>query len=260
MAEFTMTIDGKAVKGGKTVGVINPATGKEFARVPDCTKAELDQAMESAQRAFPAWSRDINARRKQAEAEVYNARLNVGYCSVRAPFDGVVLSVNASAGDSLQEGAPLISLNDPSTVEVEGTVTEEDMPNIHVGLAAQVYFDAYPDLQVNARLSRIVPVRVSGSDQPLYTVDLTLDQAPPELLSGNLVAGMTADASIITAQVKNVLCLPRSVVRASAGNTTTVKVWTGTQEENREIQVGLRGDTNIEIKSGLSKGDQVVAQ
>jgi acyl-CoA reductase-like NAD-dependent aldehyde dehydrogenase len=64
MAEFTMTIDGKAVKGSKTVGVINPATGKEFARVPDCTRAELDQAMESAQRAFPSWSRDINARRK----------------------------------------------------------------------------------------------------------------------------------------------------------------------------------------------------
>lgn len=64
MAEFTMTIDGKAVKGSKTVGVINPATGKEFASVPDCTKAELDQAMESAHRAFPAWSRDINARKK----------------------------------------------------------------------------------------------------------------------------------------------------------------------------------------------------
>src|SRR5437870_398687 len=64
MAEFTMTIDGKAVKGSKTVGVINPATGKEFAKVPDCTKAELDHAMEAAQRAFPKWSRDIAERRK----------------------------------------------------------------------------------------------------------------------------------------------------------------------------------------------------
>src|SRR5438067_13592641 len=64
MADYTMTIDGKAVKGSKTVGVINPATGKVFAQVPDCTKAELDLAMDAAKRAFPAWSRDVAARRK----------------------------------------------------------------------------------------------------------------------------------------------------------------------------------------------------
>ena len=63
MADFTMTINGKAVTGSKTVGVINPATGKIFAQVPDCSKAELDQAMEAAQKAFPSWSKDINARR-----------------------------------------------------------------------------------------------------------------------------------------------------------------------------------------------------
>ena len=64
MSDYTMTIGGKAVKGSKTTGVINPATGKVFAEVPDCTKQELDQAMEAAQKAFPAWSKDINARRK----------------------------------------------------------------------------------------------------------------------------------------------------------------------------------------------------
>ena len=64
MAEFTMTIDGKPVAGSKTVGVINPATGKVFAQVPDCSKAELDAAMEAAHKAFPSWSKDINVRRK----------------------------------------------------------------------------------------------------------------------------------------------------------------------------------------------------
>src|SRR5260370_19163761 len=63
-AGYTMTIDGKSVKGSKSTGVINPATGKIFAEVPDCSKAELDQAMNAAQKAFPSWSRDINARRK----------------------------------------------------------------------------------------------------------------------------------------------------------------------------------------------------
>ena len=55
MAEqYTMTINGKPVKGSKTVGVINPATGKVFAQVPDCSKAELDQAFDAAQKAYPS--------------------------------------------------------------------------------------------------------------------------------------------------------------------------------------------------------------
>lgn len=64
MAQFTMTIDGKAVKGSKTREVINPATGKSFTEVPDCTKEELDSAMASAARAFKTWSKDIAVRRK----------------------------------------------------------------------------------------------------------------------------------------------------------------------------------------------------
>jgi acyl-CoA reductase-like NAD-dependent aldehyde dehydrogenase len=64
MAEFAMTIDGKAVRGKSTTGVINPATGKVFAEVPDCSKSELDEAMASAARAYPAWSKDVGARKQ----------------------------------------------------------------------------------------------------------------------------------------------------------------------------------------------------
>jgi acyl-CoA reductase-like NAD-dependent aldehyde dehydrogenase len=64
MSEFPMTIDGRAVHGRSTAGVINPATGQVFARVPECTKDQLDEAMASAARAFPAWSRDVGARKQ----------------------------------------------------------------------------------------------------------------------------------------------------------------------------------------------------
>ena len=64
MPGYTMTIDGKAVKGSEIHRGDQSCHRKVFAEVPDCTKAELDQAMSAAQSAFPAWSRDINARRK----------------------------------------------------------------------------------------------------------------------------------------------------------------------------------------------------
>lgn len=64
MADFTMTIDGTAVKGSRSVGVINPATGRTFAQVPDCTRDELDAAMDAAAKAYKTWSKDIALRRK----------------------------------------------------------------------------------------------------------------------------------------------------------------------------------------------------
>lgn len=64
MSQFTMTIDGKAVAGESTFGVVNPATGSAFAEAPDCTRAQLDAAMDAANRAFRAWSQD-EAKRRQ---------------------------------------------------------------------------------------------------------------------------------------------------------------------------------------------------
>ena len=63
MPDFTMTIDGGAVAGEASFGVINPATGKVFAWAPDCRREELDVAMEAAARAFPAWRSDEGRRR-----------------------------------------------------------------------------------------------------------------------------------------------------------------------------------------------------
>jgi macrolide-specific efflux system membrane fusion protein len=71
---------------------------------------------------------------------------------------------------------------------------------------------------------------------------------------------MTADASITIAKRENVICLPRSIVRASGVDEVTLKIWNGTSEETRQVTVGLRGDSDVEILSGLNVGDQVVIQ
>ena len=62
--DFAMTIGGESIRGEKTRGVVNPAVGTEFAEVPDCSRSELDAAMDAARQAFPAWSRDEDRRRE----------------------------------------------------------------------------------------------------------------------------------------------------------------------------------------------------
>jgi len=72
VSDFTMTIDGKAESAKATFGVINPATEDVFASPPECTRAQLDLAMDSAHNAYKAWRKD-EARRRQALIECADA-------------------------------------------------------------------------------------------------------------------------------------------------------------------------------------------
>ena len=54
-ADFKMLIGGELIGAGTTIEVVNPATGKAFAKAPDCTNAQLDAAIASAQAAFADW-------------------------------------------------------------------------------------------------------------------------------------------------------------------------------------------------------------
>ncbi len=76
MSDFSMTIDGHREAGDDRFEVINPATGKPLASAPLCTRALLDVAMASAQRAGSAWRSDEAARRSalRAAAERIKAR------------------------------------------------------------------------------------------------------------------------------------------------------------------------------------------
>jgi acyl-CoA reductase-like NAD-dependent aldehyde dehydrogenase len=60
MSEYTMTINGSAAETLATIDLVNPATGEVFAKAPDCSRAQLDHAMESAQKAFGPWNDDLS--------------------------------------------------------------------------------------------------------------------------------------------------------------------------------------------------------
>src|ERR1700730_11585717 len=61
---ISMTIDGRKIAGTDTYGVVNPATGAVFASAPNCSQAELENAMAAASRAFRGWQREEGPRRE----------------------------------------------------------------------------------------------------------------------------------------------------------------------------------------------------
>jgi RND family efflux transporter MFP subunit len=189
-----------------------------------------------------------------AEAKLASAQAALDSLEVRAPFDGIIIEVNANPGETIPQGTGIITLIDPQAVEVEATVIEEDYPYIETGQEVALFFDALPDAEISGVITRILPTRVPG-DRPLYYIYIALSAVPDKLAEG-----MTADASVVIAARSAVLCLPRGVVRASSGGTAVVEVWTGTATGRRTIEVGLRGDVQVEILSGLAEGELVVAR
>lgn len=199
--------------------------------------------------------REAALRVRQAQLALEQAQAQLAAATLIAPFDGVVLEVKAQAGEPINAGSPLISLYDPTTLEAQVEVIEEDLPLLQPGQLAELLFDAQPDLIAQGRVAQIVPQRLPG-DRPLYPVVLV----PTEPLSVFLVPGMNVDATITVGQRADVLRLPRSVVKARNDGTATVTVWANGQTEERTIQVGLRGDHYVEILAGLQEGETVVAQ
>ncbi len=201
------------------------------------------------------------AEMRQAEAAVQLAELalartlaDLEAATLIAPFSGTVLELRADPGEMIAASTGLILLADESRLEVEATVIEEDLPLVQSGQNVELFFDAQPEAQVLGSVVRIVPRRLPG-DRPLYPVYIASADLPE-----GLVAGMTADASIVVDSRQDVLRLPRALVRARSDGTATVQVWTGNNVEEGTVQVGLRGDLYIEILDGIALGEEVVAQ
>ncbi len=226
--------------------------------------AELAQAqanVDAAQRAWDSVKDGPDAHSLQlaqytlsnAQATVAQAQADLQHLDLTAPFDGVVLDVQATPGQTVSADAPILTLANPQAMEVDASVVEEDFPLVAVGQKATLYFDALPDVDVTGVVTRIIPKRLSGN-QANYSIAIRLDSIP-----AHLVEGMSVDASIIIDQRSNALRLPRTAIRPRADGSATVDVWANGHTEKREVKAGLRGDSYTEILSGLSEGDQVVA-
>lgn len=189
-----------------------------------------------------------------AQAKYDAAKAVLDSLEIKASIDGIVFEVAAESGHTYQAETKLFTIGDPQALEVVANVTEEDYPLVTIGQSVEVYFDARPEVTVQGKVDRIIPKRIEG-DRPLYEIYISLDEVPE-----GLADGMTSDTAITIAKRESVLCLPRALVRASGGDTTTVRVWNGLEQATKEITLGLRGDTSVEIVSGLSEGEQVVTR
>ncbi|MCD8495180.1 MAG: efflux RND transporter periplasmic adaptor subunit [Candidatus Pacebacteria bacterium] len=187
---------------------------------------------------------------------------------VRAPFDGVIASVDAHKGDSMNSGATIATLITKQKV-AEISLNEIDVAKVEVGQKATLTFDALEELTISGQVVEVDMVGTVSSGVVNYTVKIGFDTDDDKVKPG-----MTVTANIITEMKQDVLAIPVSAVKTQ-GNISYVEVvnqeipqgsqgGTGVLLPNPPSQVevvtGLSNDETIEIVSGLEEGQQYVSR
>ncbi|MFZ0545258.1 MAG: efflux RND transporter periplasmic adaptor subunit [Candidatus Promineifilaceae bacterium] len=194
----------------------------------------------------------------QAEISLAEAQDNLANATLTAPFDGVITAVNVAEGE-LASGV-IVEMVDTNSLEVVLSVDEIDVGNLAVGQKAIVTLETWPDTEIDSEVVSIAPYANTGPDSAVvtYEVHLTLGQTDLPIR-----VGMTANASLITANRENVLLVPNAAINADRANGTySVNLVTtdasGSQTVSEvPVTIGLRDSQYTQITDGLQVGDEV---
>ena len=197
------------------------------------------------------------ARVVSAQATLEEARAALEAATMRAPFDGTVVSVGATVGDLVSSGTIVITLADLSNLRVRGIVDETDISKIEIGQEVAITFDAFPGSRFRGQ---VLEVPLQGKlTQNILTYDVPVSLEGAEGVS--LKAGMTANLSILVGRAENVLLVPAlAVQQGEEGTVVLVQDSPKGPLSQTPVLLGLSDGVYVEVKKGLNEGDRVVVE
>ncbi|PTX53817.1 HlyD family secretion protein [Litoreibacter ponti] len=178
---------------------------------------------------------------------------------LKAPSDGVVLSVAAISERPVAIGAPLVSIGDPTKLELVADILSNDAVRLRPGALA--YVERWGGSEVlQARLDRIDPkarTKVSALGIEEQRVDAYFELVTPAGARPNLSDGFSVFLRIVEWGAEDALQIPLSAL-FRVGEDWAVFVAEDGLAEQRIVTIGQRNDRMVEILSGLTPGEQVV--
>ena len=200
------------------------------------TRAQLDAAETALARTAAA----VEAARAAA-SELAAAS---SYSTVRAPFSGIVTKRFVDPGAFAAPGAPLIAVQDVSTLRLSAGTTPEIARTLERGQQLTAIVERAP---VQATIEGVVPA-MSGS---LYIVNAVVRNPNAALLSGSRVT-----LSIPTGQ-RRIFVAPVSAITRE-GDLTGVTLRTADGDDRRWVRLGSTLGAMVEVTAGLRQGDTIV--
>jgi HlyD family secretion protein len=243
--------------------------------VAETTIDEMRQARDAA----VTQETSAEAQVRQAEGGLEQAKLDLEHTRIVSPIDGVVISRDVDAGQTVAANFAAPELfqiaQDLSKMQVDADIDESEVARVHVGQVAQFTVDALPGhpFQAVVRQVRESPINV----QNVISYDAVMDVPNPDL---QLLPGMTANIRIPVLVRENILRVPNGALRYKPGDDKAgpaVKPLPQSQQkgsqidqtvfvlnaagipEARKIQVGISDGLYTEVTSGdLREGEAVV--
>ncbi len=239
-----------------------------------------DAALTGAQSAAAVSAARVNT----AEAAIASARARVRVTeeaientNVRAPFDGVVIKKRAEVGETVspfgvagqasREGGAIATIADLAELEVQTEVSENSVAKLTSAMPAEVKLQAYQDQVYRGRLRQIFPsadrakaivevrVTILNADahvKPEMTASVTFQEAHAPTDAGH-------GATNAAAQVRPapIVLVPKRAVTERDGQ-SHVWVVTGGSAVRRPVTLGADRLDQIEVRSGVMRGDAVI--
>jgi len=187
----------------------------------------------------------------QARVSLESAQLTLSNTVLIAPIGGMVTDLKADVGESVSAAPILTLMNVQSWMQI--AIDETDLSKVALGYPVDVIFDALPDQTFQGTIVQVSPevVMVNGVST-LYVVAELKNPSPL------LKVGMAGSAKVTAASVKQVLTVPIEAVReVGAGQYAVFVVNEAQQLTLRPVEIGLKGSSFVEIKSGLQLGETV---
>ena len=187
----------------------------------------------------------------QANAQLAAAQDRAGNQTVTASVSGIVNEKRVSAGDVVTPGAPLFTIVDLSTLQLEATVPADAIGQVNPGTAVDLEVRGYEGQTFRGTVMRVAPSVDPGTGQVRVYV------AMPNQ-GKRLVGGLFAEGTVRTV-ARLGLVIPLEALDESGDVAAVMRVRNGVAERVT-VQLGVRSDQEgwVEVLSGLAEGDQVL--
>jgi HlyD family secretion protein len=259
--------------------------------------ASQQVAVRDARRAVDSAGIGVSSSRSRAEqqaAVLRGQRNQRDKTVVVAPINGVIAEIPSKVGTFAVAGlstTALMTIADMSEINVEVKVDETEIDKVAVGQKAKIKVDAFGEAELEGEVLQKTPLAVGKSqtsgglsvninvqEAKEFRVVLRLLNLTPEMQTG-LRPGMSATATITTTTVNEVIAVPLQAViekkpegsptpegAAAASQTPADKpkpikgvyVLDGNKAKFVAVETGITGESDIQITSGLSAGQEVI--
>ena len=207
---------------------------------------------------------------QQTANDLAQLMVDLNDTTIVAPASGIVLKKYKEANEIVQSATTGFSNSESivvtlgSAVRVQVDINEVDIAKVNIGDKVNVHVDALPDEVFAGRVDQIAPASTNAFDSTgtsssstssisKFSVKIVFLKSDPRLRPG-----MTAECDIISSQHKGVVLAPLQAVKVSDKTGTVTVLEPGGKRDVRNVKLGLKDDTDVEIKSGLNAGENLI--